>query len=208
MNPHLYDEVLAWIPPQARVLDLGPGDGAFLARLAQSRQAHVEGVERDPALVSRCIERHLIVHQGDVLDGLDQYSKNSFHFVLLLGTLQELIDPTRVLHEAFRVGHQVIVSYSNFAHWRGRLQLFFTGRVPVTRSLPSAWYRTSNTHFFSILDFDEFCRELGTRQLRTACFNTHGRLSRWPNLRAEYALTLLEAPPGSPPDRYRAESAH
>jgi methionine biosynthesis protein MetW len=208
MNRFLYDEVLSWIPEQSRVLDLGTGDGAFLERLAHTRHAHVEGVERDPKLVSRCIERHLIVHQGDVLDGLDQYSKNSFDFVLLLGTLQELIDPIRSLNEAFRVGQRLIVSYSNFAHWRGRLQLLLTGQAPVTRSLPSAWFRTPNTRFFSILDFGAFCREVGVSQKRTACFNPHGRISRWPNLRAEYAVSLLEANPGSPPERYRQESAH
>ncbi len=192
MNPFLYDAVLEWIPPAARVLDLGSGDGAFLERLAHTRQAHVEGVERDPALVSRCIERHLIVHQGEILEGLDQYSSRSFHFVTLLGTFQELIDPQRVLKEAFRVGTHVIVGYSNFAHIRARLQLMISGRAPVTRALPSAWYRTSNTHFFSILDFAGFCRDTGVREVRAAFFNQRGRVNHWPNLRAEDALSLLE----------------
>lgn len=192
MNPFLYDAALEWIPPQARVLDLGSGDGAFLERLAQNRHAHVEGVERDPTLVSRCIERHLIVHQGEILEGLDQYSSRSFDFVTLLGTFQELIDPQRVLKEAFRVGKHVIVGYSNFAHIRARLQLMLSGRAPVTRALPSAWYRTSNTHFFSILDFGEFCRDTGVQEVRTAFFNRRGRVGLWPNLRAEDALSLLD----------------
>jgi methionine biosynthesis protein MetW len=196
MNPYLYDEVVRWIPEGARVLDLGTGDGAFLERLARERRAHVEGVERDPDLVGRCIERHLIVHQGDVLEGLDQYSKESFDYVLLLGTLQELIEPLNVLQEAFRIGRRVTVAYSNFAYWRARLQLLFTGRAPDTSSLPSAWYRTSNTHFFSILDFAAFCEEVGVRQIRTVCFNSRGAVVRQPNLRAEYAVSLLEATPG------------
>jgi methionine biosynthesis protein MetW len=208
VNRFLYDEVLRWIPSRGRVLDLGTGDGAFLERVARECAAHVEGVERDPNLVSRCIERHLIVHQGDLLDGLDQYSKASFDVVLLLGTLQELIDPLTVLKEAFRVGHQVVISYSNFAYWRGRLQLLFTGYAPVTRALPSAWYRTSNTHFFSILDFAAFCADVGMRQARQVWFNPGGRVRYLPNLRAEYAASLLQAEPGSVLARHREASVH
>jgi hypothetical protein len=48
-------------------------------------------VEIDPALVARCIRRGLVVHQGNIADGLDQYGDNAFDFVLLLGTFQELI---------------------------------------------------------------------------------------------------------------------
>jgi len=208
VNPFLYDEVLAWIPSKARVLDLGTGDGAFLERVAHEREAHVEGVERDSELVSRCIERHLIVHQGDLLDGLDQYSKSSFDLVMLLGTLQELIDPPLVLKEAFRVGRRVIISYSNFAYWRARLQLLLTGRAPVTRALPSAWYRTSNTHFFSILDFEAFCRDIGMRSMRTAHFSPRGPVGCCPNIRAEHAVNLLETMPNGALERYRSGSEH
>jgi methionine biosynthesis protein MetW len=179
-----------------------------MERVTKERRAHVEGVEKRPELVSRCIERHLIVHQGDLLDGLDQYSKGSFDMVLLLGTLQELIDPQMVLREAFRVGRQVVISYSNFAYWRVRLQLLLSGRAPVTRALPSAWYRTSNMHFFSILDFETFCREMGMQQVRKACFSPAGRVEFVPNLRSEYALALLESEAGGLLQRYRADSTH
>jgi len=93
MHPGIYETVLRWIPEKSRVLDLGAGDGAFLARLVQARQATGEGVEKDPALVARCVERGLVVHQGDIADGLDQYGDRTFDFVLLLGTFQELVLP-------------------------------------------------------------------------------------------------------------------
>ncbi len=191
MHSSLYDRVVDWIPSKARVLDLGSGDGTFLDRLVQAKQIRGEGVERNPDLVTRCIERGLVVHQGDLLDGLDQYGTDAFDYLLLLGTLQELIDPQHVLREAFRVGRQVIVSYSNFAHLRARLQLLFTGRAPVTRALPSSWYHTANTHFFSILDFAEFCRSTGFREVRSAYFNHRGPVNWWFNLRAEFALSML-----------------
>jgi methionine biosynthesis protein MetW len=192
MTSLLYDQVLEWLPEKARVLDLGTGDGAFLERLVKTRGVLAEGVECDAALVSRCIDRGLVVHQGDILDGLDQYSGNAFDYVLLLGTLQELSDPQHVLREAFRVGRRVIASYSNLAHLQSRLQLLLHGRAPVTDALPSAWYQTRNTHFFSVLDFHEFCRATGFREIRTVYFNRRGVVNWLPNLRAERAVALLE----------------
>jgi methionine biosynthesis protein MetW len=188
----LYDQVIDWIPEKSRVLDLGTGDGAFLERLVKAKQISGEGVEKDPNLVTLCIERGLVVHQGDVLDGLDQYGLNSFDYVLLLGTFQELRNSELILREAFRVGRRLVISYSNFAHWRIRLQMLFQGRSPVTRSLPSPWYRTPNLHFFSILDFQEFCETMKVRETRRAYFNQGGCVALWPNWRGELGLSLLE----------------
>jgi methionine biosynthesis protein MetW len=102
MHPGIYKTVLEWIPEKSRVLDLGTGDGAFLARLVQTRLVTGEGVEKDSTLVARCVERGLIVHQSDIADGLDQYGDSAFDFVLLLGTFQELISPAEIIREAFR----------------------------------------------------------------------------------------------------------
>jgi methionine biosynthesis protein MetW len=193
MHPGIYETVLRWIPEKSRVLDLGAGDGAFLARLVQARQVTGEGVEKDSALVVRCVERGLVVHQGDIADGLDQYGDRAFDFVLLLGTFQELVLPAEILREAFRVGREVVVAYSNFAHLRVRLQILFQGRTPVTRSLPQPWYRTHNLHFLSILDFQQFARDLGVRETARAYFNARGAVRFLPNLRAEEAVSLLKA---------------
>jgi methionine biosynthesis protein MetW len=191
MYSQLYDRVIEWIPENARVLDLGTGDGAFLERLVKGKRVRAEGVEHDSAAVARCIDRGLVVHHGDILNGLDQYATGSFEYVLLLGSLQELLDPMQVMEEAFRVGGRVIVSFSNFAHWRIRLQLLFRGRAPVTGALPQTWYRTHNTHFFSVLDFEEFWRTKNLQPLQSAYFNRAGAV-RWnANLRAELALVML-----------------
>jgi methionine biosynthesis protein MetW len=193
MHPGIYKTVLHWIPEKSRVLDLGAGDGAFLARLIQTRQVTGEGVEKDSALVARCVERGLVVHQGDIADGLDQYGDRTFDFVLLLGTFQELVLPAEILREAFRVGREVVVAFTNFAHLRVRLQVLFQGRTPLTRSLPQPWYRTSNLHFLSIQDFQQFSRDLGVREAARAFFNARGAVRFLPNLRAEEAVSRLQA---------------
>jgi methionine biosynthesis protein MetW len=193
MHPGIYKTVLRWIPEKSRVLDLGAGDGAFLERLVQTRQVTGEGVEKDSILVARCVERGLVVHQSDIADGLDQYGDRTFDFVLLLGTFQELLSPAETIRDAFRVGREVIIAYSNFAHARVRWQILFGGRTPLTRSLPQPWYRTSNLHFLSILDFQQFSRNLGVRETASAFFNARGTVRFLPNLRAEEAVNRLEA---------------
>ncbi len=184
----LYDEVVRWIPQGARVLDLGSGDGAFLERLENEKGVFGEGVEKNPEMVARCIERGLVVHQGYILDGLDQYDENTFDYVLLLGTFEELEYPRRVLEEAFRVGSRLFVSFHNFAYWRIRMQLTFRGRAPVTRAMPREWYNTETVRFFSIEDFRNFARALDFREQRSGFFDSDGPISFWPNLMAEYAL--------------------
>ena len=193
MNPGIYQTVAQWIPEKSRVLDLGAGDGAFLDLLIQARQVIGEGVEKDAALVTRCVERGLVVHQGDIADGLDQYGDGAFDFVLLIGTFQELVQPAEILREAFRVGRRVILSFTNFGHYHVRLQVLFRGRTPITPSLPTPWHRTRNLHFLSVADFQDFRHDAGIHEERRAFFSGQHSVKWFPNLCAEMAVFELRS---------------
>lgn len=192
MTELLYDQVIRWIPEKARVLDLGTGDGTFLSRLVREKKVQGVGVEKEPDLVAGCIEKGLVVHQGDIMDGLDQYAVSAFDYVLLLGTFQEVGTPLDLLREAFRVGRKVIIAYTNFAHFGIRMQIMFRGRSPVTRALPHAWYTSPNLHYFSIHDFDQFCRRFGLRQIETEVFGQRRKVRFLPNLFGVQAISILE----------------
>lgn len=192
MNQFLYDQVIERIPDGSRVLDLGTGDGSLLERLLRSKKVHGEGVEKDPEMVARCIERGLIVHQGDILDGLDQYGSNTFDYVLLIGTFQELLSPERVLRESFRVSRKVILAYMNLAYWRYRFQLMWGGVSPSLEATPLPWYESPNIQFFSIVDFREFCQAKNILINDNTFFNTFGRVRFMPNFRSREALSVLE----------------
>ena len=71
-----------------------------------------------------------------------------------------MLKPKEVLLELLRIGGKAIVSFPNFGHWSIRLQLLLSGKMPITKGLPYAWYETPNIHFFTIKDFQNLCEEL------------------------------------------------
>ena len=89
--------------------------------------------------------------------------------------------------ELLRIGERAIVSFPNFGHWRVRLSLLLTGRMPVTKNLAYAWYDTPNIHFCTIRDFVELCDEIGAK-IETR----HGDRRHRPEDRHAHALVVLE----------------
>jgi homoserine O-acetyltransferase len=156
-----YELIAALIEAHSKVLDIGCADGELLARLALQKNIEGSGIELQQDLVLACVNRGLSVIQHDIEKGLENYADKSYDYVILSQTLQTIKNPRKVLRELLRVGKKVIVSFPNFSHWRCRLQLLLSGKVPVTKQLPFQWYNSPNIHFLSIKDFDEFCRKLG-----------------------------------------------
>ena len=153
--------IMQLVPEGSTVLDLGCGNGDLLQVLTAQRNVRGQGIEIDEQEIYHCVEKGLNVLHGDIDSGLADYCDKSFDFVILNQSLQQVIHFEPVLKDALRVGRNVIVGFPNFAHYRSRFQLFFSGRAPVTRSLPYTWYETPNIHFLSIMDFIDYCRSRG-----------------------------------------------
>jgi methionine biosynthesis protein MetW len=158
-----YELIQSFIEPNTTVLDVGCGDGELLTNLIRDKNIKGEGVELKQELVLDCVCRGLPVIQQDIEQGLGYYGDKSYDYVILSQTVQTVKDPEKVFTELLRVGKKVIVSFPNFAHWRSRAQLFFSGKAPVTKQLPFEWHNSPNIHFLSLRDFDEFCKELGVK---------------------------------------------
>jgi len=145
------------IANNSRVLDIGCGEGGLIYQLQNNIIAKTNGIEVNGDLARKAIASGFNVIQGDAEKDLDQYSNQSFDYVILSQTLQAMIKPKDVLQQLLRIGEKAIVSFPNFGHWKIRMQLLLSGRMPVTKDLPYAWYETPNIHFFTIKDFQDLC---------------------------------------------------
>jgi len=147
------------IQEKSKVLDIGCGEGELIKQLDKNLNADTRGIEIDPELARKAISAGLNVVQGNAEDDLNQYSNQSFDYVILSQTLQAMKKPKDVLIDLLRIGSKAIVSFPNFGHWKIRFQLMIKGKMPITKDLPFSWYETPNIHFFTIKDFQELCND-------------------------------------------------
>ena len=183
--------VAAAVPAGARVLDIGCGDGQLLAWLRDTKGVEGRGIELDASDVAAAVGRGLAVVQGDADIDLADYPDAAFDVVILSNTLQAMQRPADVLAQLVRIGRSAIVSFPNFGHWRVRLGLALSGRMPVTRSLPVSWFETPNIHFCTIADFEALASEMGLTVERRAGLASGRQVAIWPNLLADTGVFVL-----------------
>ncbi|HWK54073.1 MAG TPA: methionine biosynthesis protein MetW [Hyphomicrobiales bacterium] len=185
-----------WIAPHSRVLDLGCGDGAFLAHLKRTRQISDCGLEIDADKIQKCLEAGVNVIEQDVNLGLGNFESQSFDTVVLAQTLQALQKPDEIIEEMLRVGRNGILIFPNFAYWRHRLYLLWRGHMPKSEHLPYEWFDTPNVHLCTINDFDTLCRQKRIKVLHRTVVDDHQHSSmlmrlvpNWFGINAIYHIT-------------------
>ncbi len=193
-----FEVIAGLVEAEARILDVGCGDGDLLDLLAGRKKVDGRGIELSQHGVNRCVARGLSVIQGDADHDLVHYPDGSFDYVILSQTIQATRNPKTVLGEMLRIGRHAIVSFPNFGHWKVRGSLMFKGRMPVTRHLPYSWYDTPNIHFCTVRDFVALCNEVGATVEKAQALNLDGERmavslpwSFW-NLFGQQAVFLLK----------------
>jgi homoserine O-acetyltransferase len=193
-----YQRIAELIPPGASVLDLGCGSGTLLAGLRETNHRRLVGVELDEQKILTGISRGLDVIQADLNRGLGAFATGEFDCVVLSQTLQTVQDVEGVLTEMVRIGRTCIVSIPNFGYHQLRRMLAETGRAPKSAGvLHYEWYNTPNIRFFTIADFEDFCREKNIRVHRRIALDTEARAEVFehPNLNADLAIFVISASP-------------
>ena len=186
------------VNPDARVLDLGCGEGELLAHLKRNKAVNGYGLEIDPGNITTCIRRGVNVIEQDLDEGLDNFADDSFDMVVMTETLQSVKAPVQMLKDMLRIGRECIVTFPNFGHWRCRLYLSTTGRMPVAKHLPHSWFDTPNIHLCTFLDFEQLCRTEGfniiERFVVDAEYANRPLMNRFPNFFGTFAFYRLGRP--------------
>jgi len=165
--------IASWIKPDTRILDLGCGEGDLLLYLKQNKEVNGIGIENRESKVDLCIAKGVSILQGDINEeGLD-YRKDTFEYVILSQTLQQLHYPEKLLKEPLAKGKKVIVSLPNFSRWSIRMQVLLTGMAPKNEQLPYEWYNTPNIRVITLKDFRKFTRDQGCTVLKEVTSNTN-----------------------------------
>lgn len=178
----------------SRVLDLGCGEGVLLEHLIATRGCRGTGVEIDGQAVLAAIRRGVPVLERDIDVALAEISADSYDIVVLSRTLQTMLRPEFVLRHMARVAHRMVVSVPNFGYYPNRLRLL-TGRMPISKEIPYAWYNSPNLRFTTLTDLETLFDQLGLVVERRFTYTQSGRRLRMrgrvPNLLAGAAVYVL-----------------
>ncbi len=191
-----YDIIVSIVSTGSRILDLGCGNGELMERLINEKKCNARGVDIHHPSVSASISKGLSVFHGDIHEGLEDLGDNTYDYVILSRTLQQVADPDKVIQQMLRVGKHAIVSFPNFAYWRIRLTVMLRGRLPISAALPYSWYDTPNIRIVTISDFEDFCKIQKMNVLKKFAITIDNgenprKVAFLPDLLGEYGMFLL-----------------
>jgi methionine biosynthesis protein MetW len=169
----LYANVVKMVRPGSRVIDIGCGDGTLLNVLRARKNVRGDGVEIDIDKFKETVADGHGAFWEDADEGLSLIPDGQYDLAVCSDTLQEMKNPRGLLNEALRIADEAIVTFPNFAAYRIRLTLAFTGRLPVSKALPFQWYDTPNIHCITLKDFSRLCEAEGIEILEVKAESRH-----------------------------------
>ena len=190
--------ITSLVDKEARILDVGCGNGELLKSLKNKKNVKGQGLELKQERVNKCVAKGLSAIQGNADSDLSLYTDQSFDCVILSQTIQATNNPKNILIELIRIGKKAIISIPNFGYWKVRIGFATYGKMPITEKLSNNWYDTPNIHLCSILDFADLCRELNIKIEKTIVLNSNntksfnGAPNSWSNFFGEEAIFLIK----------------
>ncbi len=176
---------------RTRVLDLGCGDGAVSAKLAELTRAAVVCADISELAVQCCRDRGLEAHRVELGRLPLPFASDSFDLVFMAEVIEHLASPDRALEEVRRIlqpGGHLILSTPNLACLPNRV-LLPLGVQPlfsevsedcnlgkVFRILGQGGQPVGHLRLYTQRALREFLRARGFQVLRTrgAAFHSHG----------------------------------
>jgi methionine biosynthesis protein MetW len=193
-----YEHILNFVSNNAKVIDLGCGNGSLLELLKEKKNAETYGIELSQSGVDICRAKELNVLHGRIDVKLD-FEDKFFDYAISNVTIQMVMYPEVLISEMKRISKYLIISFPNFAFYRNRLDLLINGKMPTSTLFGYKWYDTGHLHQFSINDFLAFIEKREGLKIRNWQFvpNPGGwrslLMKHFPNLFQVIPIFLLES---------------
>ncbi|NQU39060.1 MAG: methyltransferase domain-containing protein [Lentisphaerae bacterium] len=197
---HRYKQVAAALPEHGRVLDIGCGDGTFLAYLHSVKpQLDLYGLDISEVAIARLEARGM---HGDVCDLTAEAPPPDLQadHVVMMEVLEHVVEAETLIRAVGRIGaERLYVTLPNMGHIEHRLRLALGGKTPVTAIV---YHIKEHVRFWTVSDFKYWADQMGYRVVR--CRGQNGTLflwRLWPSLFAMQMTYILEKKGGSIDDQ-------
>ena len=150
----------------AKVLDIGCGDGAVLNYLREQKQIEPWGVDLSGTALAQAEENGVKTIMGDLRDPKVLEAIPEVDYITALEVLEHVPHPEELLRAlAPKCRKAFIVSFPNTGYWLYRLRLLF-GRVPAQ------WRRHPGEHvrFWTIKDARWWIEAMGWELEQLKCY--------------------------------------
>jgi methionine biosynthesis protein MetW len=111
-----------------KILDLGCGDGFFMAILNE-RGGLTQGLDISEEGVKKCLAKNLKAEVLDFETDKIPFVDKEFDYAVCLDCLEHMFFPEKLLAEAARVAKKLVIAVPNFSSLPARAQMLF-GQVP------------------------------------------------------------------------------
>lgn len=163
-----YNLIFNLIPEHSKVLDLGCGTGELIEKLSIKKGVETRGVDLSESNVRACIAKGLAVRQGNIEEGLKDYSEQEFDYVILSQTLAFLDNPMAVVKEMLRISQKAVISFENAGFWKDRLNALHGNGMGASILSGKPRYRA-----ITLEQFEDFVKQSGAVIERAEYFS-HG----------------------------------
>lgn len=198
-----YQKIAEFLPPSARILDIGCGDGAFGAHLAIARpDCQYLGLDISRVSVEQASGRGVPCQVIEPNRPLREQVAGEFDCVSMMEVLEHVHDAEELFAQALAFEPlRVFVTIPNVGSLLHRVRFAVFGRFPVTTII---YHMKEHIRFWTFKDFRQW---VGTFNLRITGFYGqtgvgHGILDalalRFPKLFALQVIYVLEPANGAP----------